>query len=153
MQVEENYVRIQYSMIVWTPLRSFYSERILFSGKCVPLPSLSDIDILWDSVLDLQISTRSVTVNTFNWLRRNFFWPEELSGGLATGWFVIVTNSAPHFFVGKFLRESTWLKIFQCRDVMQRARQQERLLVSLDISQHNALVIFTVKRSAISEIS
>ena len=45
--------------------------------KSIPLPSLSDIDILRDSVPDLKISTRLVTVDAFNWLRRNFFWPEE----------------------------------------------------------------------------
>ena len=42
-------------------------------GKCIPLPSLSDIGILGDSVLDLKISTRSVTIDSFNWLRRNSF--------------------------------------------------------------------------------
>ena len=31
LQAEENYVRIQYSMKIWTPLRSFYSEMFLFS--------------------------------------------------------------------------------------------------------------------------
>ena len=41
--------------------------------KCIPRPSLSDIDTLWDSVPDLKISTRPVTVNTFNWLRRKIF--------------------------------------------------------------------------------
>ena len=34
--------------------------------KCLPFPSLSDINILRDSVPDLKISTRSVTVDTFN---------------------------------------------------------------------------------------
>ena len=53
--------------------------------KCIPLLSLSDIDTLQDSVPDLKIYTRSVTVDTFNWSRRNFFWPEEEGGGLATG--------------------------------------------------------------------
>ena len=52
--------------------------------KCIPLPSLSDVDILRDSVPDLKISIRSVTFDTFNWLRRNFVWPEERGGGLAT---------------------------------------------------------------------
>ena len=41
--------------------------------KCIPLPSLSNIDILWNSVLDLKISTRLVTVDTFNWLKRKDF--------------------------------------------------------------------------------
>ena len=36
---------------------------------------------------------------------------------------------------------------------MVRARKLRRLLISLDITQHNALVIFTVKRSTISGIS
>ena len=40
--------------------------------KCIPLPSLSDIHILRDSVPDLNISTRSVTVDTFNWLKTIF---------------------------------------------------------------------------------
>ena len=35
--------------------------------RCIPLPSLSDINILRDNVPDLNISTRSVTVDTFNW--------------------------------------------------------------------------------------
>ena len=38
--------------------------------KCIPLPSLSKTDTLQDSVLDLKISTRSVTVAICNWLRR-----------------------------------------------------------------------------------
>ena len=79
--------------------------------KCIPLPSLSDINILRDSVPDLKVSTRSVIFDTFNWLGRNFFWPEEVGGGLAAGWFVTVANFVPHFFGGKFLRESTWQKI------------------------------------------
>ena len=41
--------------------------------RCIPLPSLSNIHILRDSVPDLNISTRSVTVDTFNWLKRIFF--------------------------------------------------------------------------------
>ena len=53
--------------------------------KCVPLPSLTDIDILRDSVPDLKISTNLVTVDTFNWLSRKIFLPEEIDGGLATG--------------------------------------------------------------------
>ena len=85
--------------------------------KCIPLPSLSDIHILRDSVPNLNISTRSVTVDTFNRLKRIFFLPEEVGGGLATGWFVTVANFAPHFFGRKFLRESSWRKIFWCRDV------------------------------------
>ena len=31
LQAEENNVRIQYSIKMWTPLRSFYSERFVFS--------------------------------------------------------------------------------------------------------------------------
>ena len=80
--------------------------------KCIPLPSLSDIGILWDSVPNLKVSTRPVTVDTFNWLRRNFFWPGEVDGGLTTGWFITVANFAPHFVGGKFLQENTWRKIF-----------------------------------------
>ena len=80
--------------------------------KCIPLPSLSDIHILRDSVPNLNISTRSVTVDTFNRLKRIFFLPEEVGGGLATGWFVTVANFAPHIFWEKFLRENTWRKIF-----------------------------------------
>ena len=49
-----------------------------FSFSQVHIPSFSDVSILWDSVPDLKISTRSVTVNFFNRLRRNFFWPEEV---------------------------------------------------------------------------
>ena len=79
--------------------------------KCIPLPSLSDIDILRDSVPDLKISIRSVTFDTFNWLRRNFVWPEEGGGGLATDWFFTAANFALQFFWGKFLRESVWRKL------------------------------------------
>ena len=40
------------------------------------------------------------------------------------------------------------------RDVyMPRASKLRKLLVSLDINQHNALVIFAVKRSTISKIN
>ena len=53
--------------------------------KCIPLSILPDIIILRDSVPDLKISTRSVTVDTFNWLRNKFFWPQEIGGGVATG--------------------------------------------------------------------
>ena len=70
--------------------------------KCIPLPNLSDIDTLQDSVSDLKISARPVTVDTFNWLRRNFFGPKEVGGGLATGWFLTVANFPPHCFGGKF---------------------------------------------------
>ena len=41
--------------------------------KCIPLPSLPDTNILQDSSPDLKIPTKSVTVDTFNWLRRKFF--------------------------------------------------------------------------------
>ena len=46
--------------------------------KCIPLLSLFDINILQDGVRDLKISTRSVTVNTFNWLRRKKILPENM---------------------------------------------------------------------------
>ena len=96
-----------------------FGKIFIFSGfcsfpfrKCIPFPSLFDIRILRDSIPDLNISTRSVTVNPFNWLKRFFFLPEEVDGGVATGWFVTVANFAPHFFWEKFLRENTWRKIF-----------------------------------------
>ena len=38
--------------------------------RCIPLSSLCDIDILRDSVSDLKNSTRSVTVDIFNWFKR-----------------------------------------------------------------------------------
>ena len=44
-----------------------------------------DIDILQNSVQDLKIATRLVTVNNFNSLRKKMFWPEKVGGGLATG--------------------------------------------------------------------
>ena len=76
--------------------------------KGIPLPSISDNDILRASVPDSKVSTRLVTVNTLNWLRRNFFWPEEVGEGLANGLFVTIATFAPHFLGGgKFLREST----------------------------------------------
>ena len=108
--------------------------------KCIALPSLSDIDVLRDSVPDLKISIRSVTANTFNWLRRKFFWLEEVGGGLATGWLV---DS------GKYLTKTFLMQ----RCVMPRASELKKLFVSLYISQHNANLIFGVKRSTISEIS
>ena len=124
--------------------------------KCIPLLSLSDIDILPIAFRIKKIYTRSVTVDTFNWLGRIFFfWPEKVGGSLATGWFVTVTNFASHFSGWQFLRESIWRNISYCRDVCRchvRANWED-FLVSLDISQHNALVIFAVKRSTISEIS
>ena len=77
--------------------------------KSMSLPSLSNIDILRDSVSDLKISTRSATVDTSNRLRRNFFWPEEIGGGLTTSWFVTVANFPPYFIrwdsSGKYLTE------------------------------------------------
>ena len=87
--------------------------------KCKPLPSLTDIHILRDSVPDLNISSRSVTVNTFNWLER-IFSPQEVGGGLATGWFVTVANFAPHIFgrnscgkilEGKFSNAEIWFHV------------------------------------------
>ena len=50
-------------------------------------------------------------------------------------------------FDGKFSSAET------CTNVMPHPSKLRKLLVSLDISQHNALVIFSVKRSTISEIS
>ena len=91
--------------------------------KCIPLPSLSDIDILRDSVPDLKISIRSVTFDTFNWLRRNFVWPEEGGGGLATDWFFTAANFALQFFWGKFLRESVWRKLSNAEMVNLRELQ------------------------------
>ena len=48
-----------------------YTKFILIIVQIVfhTIPSLSNIDILRDSVPDLKISTRSVIVDTFNWLR------------------------------------------------------------------------------------
>ena len=75
LQAEENYVRIQwYSSKKWTRLRSetflfFLSFGSFSSGKCIPLPSLADIDILRDRVPDLRMSARLVTINAFNWSR------------------------------------------------------------------------------------
>ena len=76
LQAEGNYVRIQHSIKIWTPLRSFYCVHCFStfpSRKSIPLFSLSDINILRDSVPDLKNSTRLVTVDILNWLRRKFF--------------------------------------------------------------------------------
>ena len=99
LQTEKNYVRIQCFMKIWTPLRSFYSERILFSHVFAHshFASLSDIDILLDSVNNFnQIDN----CRYFQVVEEKFFLPVEVDGGLATGWFVIVANFAPHFFGG-----------------------------------------------------
>ena len=98
-------------MKIWTPLRSFYSERIQFSRVFAHsrFASLSDIDILLDSVNNFnQIDN----CRYFQLVEEKFFLPVEVDGGLATGWFVIVANFAPHFFWWKFLRKNTWQKIF-----------------------------------------
>ena len=41
--------------------------------KCIPLSSLSEIDIFRDNVPDLKISIRSVTVDTFNWIASRWY--------------------------------------------------------------------------------
>ena len=120
LQAKENYFRIQYSMKIWRLLRSFYLERFLFF--CVFAHShfasvyhflAFPILIFYGIVFRIKkIYTRSVTVDTFNWLRRNFLWPEKVGGSLTTGWFVTVTNFAPHFFGRKLSRESIWRKMF-----------------------------------------
>ena len=127
LQAEKNYVRILCSMKIWKPFAFILFRKVfIFSGfcsflfcKCKPLPSLTDIHILRDSVPDLNISSRSVTVNTFNWLER-IFSPEEVGGGLATGWFVSVANFAPHIFgrnscgkilEGKFSNAEIWCHV------------------------------------------
>ena len=46
--------------------------------KCILFSTLSDIDISQNYVSELKISTRSVTVDIFNWLRRNHFFPENM---------------------------------------------------------------------------
>ena len=92
-----------------------------------------------------------MTVDTFNWLRINFFWPKEVGGGLATGSFVTVANFTLHLF-GEILA-GKYLKIFLYRYVMTRASKLRRLLFSLEISQENALLIFAVKRSTVSGIN
>ena len=58
-----------------------FSRFCLFTfRKCITLLSLSDIDILRDSVPNLKISTKSVTAD------------------ISTGWFVTVANFAPQLF-------------------------------------------------------
>ena len=56
--------------------------------KCMPRPTLSDTDILRHSVLDLKLSTRSVTANIFDRSKRKKFfaweYAKEVVGGLGT---------------------------------------------------------------------
>ena len=120
LQAKENYFRIQCSMKIWTLLRSFYPERFLFSRVFAHsnFPSAYHflaflILIFYGIAFRIKKNyTRSVTIDTFNWLRRIFFWPEKVGESLATGWLVTVANFAPHFSGRKFLRENIWRKIF-----------------------------------------
>ena len=81
LQAKENYFRIQYSMKIWTLLSSFYPERFLFSRIFAHSHFASTYHFLAFLILIFygiafwikKIYTRSVTADTFNWLRRNFF--------------------------------------------------------------------------------
>ena len=97
-----------------------------------------------------KISTRPVTVDTFNWLRRIYFWPAVVGGALVTGSFVTVANLSTHFW-GEVLEGTYLTEKFLMQ--MSRASELRLLLVFLDISQHNALVIFPAKGITISEIN
>ena len=110
---------------------------------------LSDIDILRDSVTAFKNSTRLVTVDIFNLLRRKFFCLRKQ----LEVWQLV--DSSPWLILlhTQFWRENTLRKIFYCRYVMPHESKLGKFLVSLDIIQHNALVIFAVKRSTISVIN
>ena len=76
--------------------------------------------------------------------RKCFAWDcaWDLSGGLGTASFVIVTNFTPNFRMGKFYRENSWQVLLRVNELRKR----------LDIGQHDVLETFTVKRSTISDI-
>ena len=66
-----------------------------------------------------------------------------------------MANFASHFrgnLCGKIL-DGKFSSEEMCIDVMPHASELRKLLVSLNFSQHNALVIFDLKRITISEIS
>ena len=73
-QAKENYFRIHYSMKIWTLLRSFYSERFLFSrvfahSHFASTHHFLDFPILIFYQMAFWVKkyyTRSVTVDTFN---------------------------------------------------------------------------------------
>ena len=71
--------------------------------KCITLPSLSDIDILRDS-FGFKSFNQIGNRRSFQLIEKQIFWPEEVGGGLATGWFTLVANFAPHFFGWKLAR-------------------------------------------------
>ena len=71
LQAEWNYVRIQFlrntdAFILCVKVFIFLRFGSFLFRKCIPLLSFSGIDTLRDSNPDLKISTRSVTVYTFN---------------------------------------------------------------------------------------
>ena len=109
----------------------------------VPRESLFDTDILQHSHSVLKFSTRSVTINFFNWLERKNKRNEKMHRiveGLRTGRFVTITNLTPHScgcaesLSGKFFLQGFTPHISKVR----------KLLVSVDIGQHNALEISSI---------
>ena len=67
-----------------------------------------------------------------------------------------MTNFDSHLFGGDLcgkILDGKFSSAETCTDVMPHASELRKLLVSLNISHNNALVIFSVKRSTISEIS
>ena len=62
---------------------------IPFSQKHAESKNLSGINILRDSIRDLKISTRSLTVGVFNWLRRKNFLPENMHNKYVEVWDLI----------------------------------------------------------------
>ena len=96
-----------------TPLRSSFAERVFLSCvwlipvllvrtmDSVPRPSFSDTNILQHILSDLKFSTRSVTIDIFNLLKRKTFFAwgnsKELVEGLGNGSFVTITNLARYF--------------------------------------------------------
>ena len=70
--------------------------------ECVPRVGLSDTDIWKHSLSDLKFTTRSVTLDIFNQLKKNVLPEKNAKGvveGLGTGSFVTVTNLDPHLWL------------------------------------------------------
>ena len=67
-----------------------------------------------------------------------------------------MTNFDSHLFGGDLcgkILDGKFSSAETCTDVMPHASELRKLLVSLDISDNNALMIFSVKRTTILEVS
>ena len=105
LQTEENYVKVHFIRIDFY----FLAFRLMPVSQ-FSLPSFSDIAILRGSILELETSARSVTIDIFNLLRRRMFCLRICTGRMwrSEKWLiVIVTNFAPLSCEGKLFRENS----------------------------------------------